>query len=148
MISTWVFFGYSGHLDSNAAAMAAQHALAETMHGHVFEDLIDAGTRTWTGVYRYSEPVEFVLNVRPGMTWRMLAEGITGAQIVVAEGKEFRFLVLIDGTDEACGHGWMRRKGSLNGITPGAWNGTGSNATWPTELEVAEVKAEASGLNV
>lgn len=153
MVSAWLFFGFSGHLDYNAAAMAAHRAYDEATSRHPPDSLIGAGTRTWTGVYRDAEPVDFVLIAHPIMTWRMLAEGITGAQMVVYEGKEFRFSVSLDGAGLVAGYGWMMRRGSTPGNIAGSMNDTESNVPWPTDLAatltaVAEVKVNASRVNV
>lgn len=153
MVSAWVFFGFFGHLDYNAAAMAAHRAYEEATNRHPPDSLIGVGTRIWTGVYRDAEPVDFVLTACPSMTWRMLAEGITGAQMVVDERKEFRFSVLLDGEGQAAGYGWMKRRGSVPGNIAGSRNDTGSTVTWPTDLAatltaVAEVKVNASRVDV
>ncbi|KAL8836979.1 MAG: hypothetical protein Q9176_005980 [Flavoplaca citrina] len=152
MLSSWTFFGFFGHLDYNAAATAARQAFDEASFGHQPDDKIGAGLRSWTGFYRDAEPVAFVLNARPWMTWRILAEGITGAQMVVYNGKEFRFAAFVEGMPEAAGFGWMKRTGPslrIGGVAA-------SNVTdgiWPTDLagtleEVAKVKTEASRVNV
>ncbi|KAL8853697.1 MAG: hypothetical protein Q9221_001508 [Calogaya cf. arnoldii] len=150
MVTTWSFFGYFGHLDPNAAATAARSAYYVATQQFRPDSPI-GGTKTWTGVYRDAEPVAFVLITRSTMTWRMLAEGITGAQMVVGNKKEFRFVVFADGVQGPVGFGYMKRASSSN-IT-GARNGTGSDATWPTDLaaaleEVAAVKADAEKVNV
>ena len=152
MLSSWTFFGFFGHLDYNAAATAARQAFDEASFGHQPDDEIGAGLKSWTGFYRDAEPVAFVLNARPWMTWRILAEGITGAQMVVYNGKEFRFAVHVEGMPEAAGFGWMKRTGPslrIGGVA--ASNVT--DGTWPTDLagtleEVAKVKIEASRVNL
>ncbi|KAL8888564.1 MAG: hypothetical protein Q9192_006157 [Flavoplaca navasiana] len=82
----------------------------------------------------------------------MLAEGITGAQMVVYNGKEFRYAVFVEGMPEAAGFGWMKRTGPslrIGGVAPS----NVMDGTWPTDLaetleEVAKVKIEASRVNV
>lgn len=152
MLSSWTFFGFFGQLDHNAAATAARQAYNEANFGHQPDDPIGAGLKTWTGIYRDAEPVAFVLNARPWMTWRMLTEGITGAQMVVHNGKEFRFVVLVEGMSEAAGFGWMKKTGPSLQIGGGAASNE-TDGTWPTDLagtleEVAKVKIEASRVNV
>ncbi|KAL8986955.1 MAG: hypothetical protein Q9177_003792, partial [Variospora cf. flavescens] len=115
MVSTWVFYGYRGQLDHNSAAMAALAAFSAAMHGHEPDGLIGEGTRVWSGTYRDADTVDLLLNARPNMTWRMLMEGITGAQMVAYEGKEFQFRILAEGFDEHVGTGHFTRRvsGSL-----------------------------------
>lgn len=151
MVCTWVFFGYFGHMDFNAAAMAARSAYREASNPYLLDTLMRTETRTWTGVYRDAEPVQFVLRPRAFMTWRMLMEGITGAQMVVGGGKELQFGVLVDGMPETAGYGWVKRRStnSYLRMMAGARNETGSNVTGPSDLAtsltaMAEAKAEAS----
>ncbi|KAI4147404.1 MAG: hypothetical protein LQ341_001808, partial [Variospora aurantia] len=115
MVSTWVFYGYRGQLDHNSAAMAALAAFSAAMHGHEPDGLIGEGTRVWSGTYHDADTVDLLLNARPNMTWRMLMEGITGAQMVAYEGKEFQFRILAEGFDEHVGTGHFTRRvsGSL-----------------------------------
>lgn len=152
MVCTWVFFGYFGHMDYNAAAMAARSAYHEASNPYLLDTLMGTETRTWTGVYRDAEPVQFVLRPRAFMTWRMLMEGITGAQMAVGGGQELQFGVLVVGMPEAAGYGWVKRR-STNPhwrMMAGARNETGwSNVTGPSDLAasltaMAEAKAEAS----
>ncbi|KAI4118745.1 MAG: hypothetical protein LQ345_001264 [Seirophora villosa] len=110
MVSTWVFYDYHGHFNHNAAAMAAQAALSDAMFGHPRDSQIGQGTKVWSGTYRDAGTVDLILNARPGMTWRMLIEGITGAQMLAYEGKEYQFMVLAEGFDEHVGFGQVRRR--------------------------------------
>ncbi|KAL8917368.1 MAG: hypothetical protein Q9208_007986 [Pyrenodesmia sp. 3 TL-2023] len=113
MLSTWVFFGYHGYLDPSAAAMAASTAFSEATYNHAPDRPIGAGTKTWSATYRGGETVDLVLMVpSEAMTWRMLAEGITGAQMVVYERKETNFVVLAEGIEGEVGLGQIKRRGS------------------------------------
>lgn len=56
--------------------------------------------------------MDLVLVAGRAMTWRMLAEGITGAQMVVYEGKETNFVVLAEGIEGEVGSGQIKRRGS------------------------------------
>ena len=153
MVCTWVFFGYFGHMDYNAAAMAARSAYYEANDPYLLDTLMGTETRIWTGVYRDAEPVQFVLRPRAFMTWRMLVEGITGVQMVVGGGQELQFGVLVDGMPEVAGYGWVKRRSTNPNLRmAGARNETGSNGTGPSDLTasltaMAEAKAEASPVN-
>lgn len=114
MISTWVFFGYWGHLDYNAAAAAGRLASAEATH-HNPDTPIGVPTRTWSAAYRDSETVDLVLVARPDMTWKMLAEGITGLQMLVFGGKELNFVITARGVEGHVGYGQMKRREAASG---------------------------------
>ncbi|KAL8993052.1 MAG: hypothetical protein Q9169_006632 [Polycauliona sp. 2 TL-2023] len=151
MLSSWVFHGYWGHLDFHAATMAARKAYNEAVNRHRPDDPIGPHPHTWAGVYRDTEPVEFTLYARPGMTWKMLAEGIRGAQMVVFGRKEFRFSVLMNVGAEAAGFGWMKRVGSFPPQQgQGANNASEASSDDPAAVtaETARVRAGASSANM
>ncbi|KAL8668469.1 MAG: hypothetical protein Q9168_006905, partial [Polycauliona sp. 1 TL-2023] len=155
MRSFWTFYDYTGHLDYNAATTAAREAYNEAIYGHHdFDDPIGHGTTTriWNGVHGSPEVVDFVLIARPGMTWRMLAEGITGAQMLVYQKKEFKFVVF-DGDSAEVGEGlvWSRRP--VPRSEEGNGNETAGDVASPAALaarmaNVTEVRLTASGLNI
>ena len=142
MVSTWVFFGYSRSMDYNAAAMALRRASSEA-NSHPPDDLIGSGLRSWIGVYRDAQPVEMVLVARAGMTWNMLAEGTTGAQMVVFGGKEYQFAVMVRGEAEPLGYGHIRRRYSASGENALVGTSGGANATLRSDLAEGLVRAKA-----
>ncbi len=113
MITKWIFFDFHGHLDHNAAAMAASTAFSEATHGHAPDDLIGVNTKTWSATYRGGETVDLVLLPGAAMTWGMLKEGITGAQMLVFEKKEMNFVVLMEESAKEVGWGQIRRRGDV-----------------------------------
>lgn len=147
MITKWIFFDFHGHLDHNAAAMAASAAFSEATYNHAPDDLIGTTFKTWSASYRGGETVDLVLLPGVTMTWRMLEEGITGAQMVVFEGKEINFVVLMGDSAEEVGWGQIRRRGdeARNGGSAVAARGVGessssssSSATLPISPAVRE----------
>ncbi|KAL8789309.1 MAG: hypothetical protein Q9213_001232 [Squamulea squamosa] len=147
MVSTWIFFGYSGHLEYNAAAAAARLAFIEAI-AHPPNQLIGTEQRVWTGTYLDAPAVDFVLFARPSMTWKMLAEGMTGAQMVFYGHRECRFSVTLGDITQLVGLGQIKESAPGRGVDMN--RATGSNTTRPTDLaeQFSQVRAKASQLHV
>ncbi|KAL8769232.1 MAG: hypothetical protein Q9209_004733 [Squamulea sp. 1 TL-2023] len=145
MVSTWIFFGYSEYLDYQAANTAARLALTEAI-AHPPNSLIGTEKRVWTGTYRDAPAVDFVLFPRSSMTWKMLAEGITGAQMVVYGQKQFRFAVTLGSITELVGLGHVRIREVAPGRGADLNRVTGSNTTRPIDVaeQFSQVRAKAS----
>ncbi|KAL8915008.1 MAG: hypothetical protein Q9171_000448 [Xanthocarpia ochracea] len=125
--------------------MALRQASSEA-NAHLLDDLIGAGPRSWRGVYRDAQPVEMLLVAQEGMTWKMLAEGITGAQMVVFGGKECHFAIIVPGAAKALGYGQIKRTNSASGGNAVVGTSRGSNATLPSDLAEGLVRARANAL--
>ncbi|KAL8747566.1 MAG: hypothetical protein Q9184_007582, partial [Pyrenodesmia sp. 2 TL-2023] len=97
------FYGFRGHLSRRCAALAWNRVFDEAVDGHHFDALIGTHARRWTANCPDDGIVDVVVLPRPGMTWRMLAEGVRGAKMVVSSGVEFRFEVMAEGVEEDVG---------------------------------------------
>ncbi|KAL8904671.1 MAG: hypothetical protein Q9207_003121 [Kuettlingeria erythrocarpa] len=93
--------------------MAASTAFSEATHDHAPDRLIGVDVKTWSAKYRGGETVDLVLLPGAAMTWRMLAEGITGVQMLAFEKKEILFVVLMEDSAQEVGWGQIRRRGDL-----------------------------------
>ncbi|KAL8919844.1 MAG: hypothetical protein Q9208_006577 [Pyrenodesmia sp. 3 TL-2023] len=110
MLSTWKFYGYRGHLSRRCAGLAWNRVFNEAVDDHHFDALIGTHARRWTVNCPDDGIVDVVVFPRPGMTWRMLAEGVKGAAMVILSGVEFRFEVTAEGIEEEVGYGETTRR--------------------------------------
>ena len=111
MISTWRFYGYTGYIPRRCATLVWYRAFNEAVDQHDVDSRIGTHTKRWSVNFPDEGTVDVVLNPGPQMTWRMLAEGIGGAEMVISTRVEFKFMVFVD--DVEMGYGSTTKRKSL-----------------------------------
>lgn len=115
MVSTWEFYDYRGYLPRRTATVVWNRAFDEAVGDHDLDSLIGTRMERWTATFPDEGTVDVVLAPGREMTWKMLAEGIRGAETVISSGVEFKFLVKVGGVDNVVGYGeTIRRKSSVS----------------------------------
>lgn len=113
MVSTWKFHGSHGYFSRRAASLAWSRVFNEAVEDHHIDGLIGTHGRRWSAAFPDDGTVDVLLFPRPQMTWRMLAEGFQGAELVIFSGREFRFSITAEGAEEEVGYGETSRRKSL-----------------------------------
>lgn len=110
MISTWEYYGFHGSLDA-AACQTAWLLVKRDVSGKNLIGLVDIPigeeTMHWP-VRRGRAWVDLVVAPGPGMTWRMLGEGVVGGCAVCANAaKQYQFGVFVASKKGSMGSGQM-----------------------------------------
>lgn len=105
MISTWQFHSSHDYFSRRAASLAWSRVFNEAVDDHNLDGLIGTHARRWSAVFPDDGTVDVTLFPRPYMTWRMLAEGFQGAELVIFSGREFRFSIMAEGIEAEVGYG-------------------------------------------
>lgn len=112
MISTWTYYDYRGYISHRAGSFAWDRAYTEAMSKEDIDSEIGSSMRRWSGVVPDDGTVDLILAPLPGMTWRMLVEGLRGAELVLFSRVEFRFQLRAEGVEGILGHGETTRRKS------------------------------------
>lgn len=110
MTSSWEFYGFHGHLSQRAGNFAWNQAFLEAVNEHEIDSPIGTRMRRWSGVFPDDGTVDVVVAPLPGMTWRMLVEGVRGAELVLFSRVEFRFEISAQGVEGIVGYGETTRR--------------------------------------
>ncbi|KAL8719537.1 MAG: hypothetical protein Q9225_003458 [Loekoesia sp. 1 TL-2023] len=115
MVSTWEFYDYKGYLSRRSATLAWNRVFDEAVDDHDFDSLIGTRMKRWSATVPDEGTVDVILVPGREMTWKMLAEGIRGAERVIPSGVEFKFFISTEGVQKVIGHGeTIRRKSSIS----------------------------------
>lgn len=129
MISIWTYHDFRGYLSHRAGSLAWDMAYAEAMSDqHDIDDEIGERMRRWSGVVPDQGTVDLVLAAKPGMTWRMLVEGVRGAELVLFSRVEFKFRITVEGKGVVGVGEIIRRKAE---VAPQRVKGRSGRVTMP-----------------
>ncbi|KAL9603550.1 MAG: hypothetical protein Q9219_001052 [cf. Caloplaca sp. 3 TL-2023] len=109
MTTTWEFHDFESYLPRSAAGAAWRRVFDEAVNKHDLNDKIEGRLKRWTGASP-DGTVDIVMAPGREMTWKMLVEGIRGAEMVVYTGVEFEFLVTAEGFRGVAAYGETRRR--------------------------------------
>ncbi|KAL9027038.1 MAG: hypothetical protein Q9196_004379 [Gyalolechia fulgens] len=112
MTSSWEFYAFRGHLSKRAGLFAWNRAFTEAVDDHELDKPMGTRMRRWSGVFPDDGTVDVVVAPLPGMTWRMLVEGVRGAELVLASRVEFKFQIMAEGLEGIVGYGETTRRRS------------------------------------